>query len=154
MSAAKKYIFVHGLAGWGSYDERYQEQPYWGMKGGDLMEYLRGEGFDCYAASVSPMGSAWDRACELYAQLAGTKTDYGAVHSERNRHARYGRDFTGDPLIPKLDEDTRLVLIGHSFGGATIRQFAQWLAGIWSQFIRIWKGTRRLPCAKIFIVQM
>ena len=26
-----RYIFVHGLAGWGSYDEKYQEKPYWGM---------------------------------------------------------------------------------------------------------------------------
>ena len=33
--------------------------PYWGMFGGDLMTYLRGRGFSCYAASVSPEGSAW-----------------------------------------------------------------------------------------------
>ncbi len=35
------YIFVHGLAGWGSYDERYRRMPYWGMRGGDLMAFLR-----------------------------------------------------------------------------------------------------------------
>ena len=34
---ACKYIFVHGLSGWGSYDERYRRMPYWGMRGGDLM---------------------------------------------------------------------------------------------------------------------
>ena len=61
-----EYIFVHGLSGWGSYDKRYQRMPYWGMSGGDLMEYLRSEGFSCYAASVAPEGSAWDRACELW----------------------------------------------------------------------------------------
>ena len=128
MSDNLKFIFVHGLAGWGSYDERYHRLPYWGMHSGDLITFLRAEGFDCYAASVSPTGSAWDRACELYAQLAGTKTDYGAVHSERNRHERFGPDFSACPLIRSLDEDTRLVLIGHSFGGATVRLFSQWMA--------------------------
>ena len=72
-------VFVHGLSGWGSYDGRYRRMPYWGMRGGDLMIHLRREGFDCYAASVAPTGSAWDRACELYAQIAGTRTDYGAA---------------------------------------------------------------------------
>ncbi len=32
-----KYIFVHGLSGWGSYDEKYQKTPYWGMHSGDHM---------------------------------------------------------------------------------------------------------------------
>lgn len=43
------------------------------------MDFLREKGYDCHAASVSPTGSAWDRACELYAQLAGKRTDYGAA---------------------------------------------------------------------------
>ena len=47
------------------------------MRGGDLIAFLRKKGFDCYAASVAPYGSAWDRACELYAQLSGTEVDYG-----------------------------------------------------------------------------
>ena len=29
-----KYIFVHGLSGWGSYDQAYSRMPYWGMRGG------------------------------------------------------------------------------------------------------------------------
>ena len=33
------------------------------------MKQLRKEGFSAYDASVAPQGSAWDRACELYAQL-------------------------------------------------------------------------------------
>ena len=77
-----QFVFVHGLSGWGSYDKAYKKMPYWGMRGGDLMTYLRGQGFACYAASVAPAGSAWDRACELYAQLAGTRTD-GACVSRR-----------------------------------------------------------------------
>ncbi len=119
-----KFIFVHGLSGWGSYDKQYQKMPYWGMRKGDLMGKLRQDGFQCYSGSVSPHGSCYDRACELYGQLAGKRVDYGKKHSERYGHPQYGTDFTGRGLIDKLDEDTRLVLIGHSFGGATIRTFA------------------------------
>ena len=32
-----KCIFVHGLSGWGSYDQAYSRMPYRGMRGGDLM---------------------------------------------------------------------------------------------------------------------
>ena len=87
-----QFVFVHGLSGWGSYDDNYRKMPYWGMRGGDLMVYLRSQGYACYAASVAPAGSAWDRACELYAQLAGTRTDYGKAHSTAFRHERFGRD--------------------------------------------------------------
>ena len=38
----KKYIFGHGLSGWGSYDDVYKRMPYWGMRGGDLIAFLRG----------------------------------------------------------------------------------------------------------------
>lgn len=123
-----EYIFVHGLSGWGSYDKTYKTMPYWGMFGGDLMKYLSGQGYACYAASVSPEGSAWDRACELYAQLTGTVTDYGAAHCEKYNHERFGPDFTGIPLIPDWENGKKLVLFGHSFGGATIRLFSEILA--------------------------
>ena len=122
------YIFVHGISGWGSYDKVYDRMPYWGMFGGDLITYLRSQGFAAFAASVAPIGSAWDRACELYAQISGNRTDYGAAHSTANRHERFGRDFTGRPLIPEWGPDTRLVLLGHSFGGATVRLFSELLA--------------------------
>ena len=123
-----QFIFVHGLSGWGSYDRAYARMPYWGMRNGDLMVWLRSQGYSCSAASVAPTGSAWDRACELYGQLAGTQTDYGRCHAEENHHASFGPDFTGRPLIPRWDEDTRLVLLGHSFGGATVRMLAHLLA--------------------------
>ncbi|MBR1607573.1 MAG: hypothetical protein IJ664_07660 [Clostridia bacterium] len=48
------FVFVHGLSGWGSYDAAYRRMPYWGMRGGDLMAFLRQRGYDCYAASVAP----------------------------------------------------------------------------------------------------
>ncbi len=122
------YVFVHGLSGWGSYDKVYKLMPYWGMFGGDLMEYLNRKGFKAYAASVDPSGSAWDRACELYAQLTGTRVDYGKAHSKRCGHERFGEDFTGRALIPAFGEKAKINLLGHSFGGATVRMFAAVMA--------------------------
>ena len=120
-----KFVFVHGLSGWGSYDETYRRMPYWGMRTGDLISYLRDKGFDCHAASVAPTGSAWDRACELYAQMYGTRVDYGKAHSEKNNHERFGRDFSSCPLGT---ESTSIVLLGHSFGGATVRLLSELMA--------------------------
>ena len=122
------YIFVHGLMGWGEYDFTYDLMPYWGMFGGDLMDYLENNGFDCYAASVAPSDSAWDRACELYAQLTGTKTDYGKAHSEKYGHDRYGENFTGKALISEWDSENKINLLGHSFGGATVRMLSHLMA--------------------------
>ena len=122
------YVFCHGLNGCGQYDEEYEEKPYWGGASGDVVAELRDRGYNAYAASVAPQGSAWDRACELYAQIAGIKTDYGAHHRCEYRHDRFGRDFTGQALVPTWDEETRLVLISHSFGGATVRLLSELLA--------------------------
>ncbi len=122
------YIFVHGLMGWGEYDSQYKIMPYWGMFGGELLSKLNAKGYDCHAASVSGTASAWDRACELYAQLTGTVVDYGKAHSEKCGHERYGKDFTGNALIEKWDAQNKINLLGHSFGGATIRVFASLMA--------------------------
>ncbi len=122
------YVFVHGLMGWGEYDAQYKLMPYWGMFGGELLKKLEKKGYDCYAASVSGTASAWDRACELYAQLTGTVVDYGEAHSERCGHERYGKDFTGKALLEKWDSENKINLLGHSFGGATMRVFATLMA--------------------------
>lgn len=118
------YVFVHGLSGWGHYDFQNKFFPYWGLKNGSLIKQLRKEGFRAYDASVAPQGSAWDRACELYAQLTGSVTDYGKEHSERCGHERYGRDFSKEPLIPVWDSNNKINLLGHSFGGVTVRLLA------------------------------
>ncbi len=123
-----KYVWVHGLMGWGSYDFYYNLFPYWGIFNGDLMKELNSMGYECYAASVAGTASAWDRACELYAQLTGTVVDYGEAHSSRCGHERYGKDFTGKALIDKWDSTNKINLLGHSFGGATIRVFASLMA--------------------------
>ncbi|MBQ8952538.1 MAG: hypothetical protein IJ048_00345, partial [Clostridia bacterium] len=72
------------------------------------MIFLRRQGFDCHAASVAPTGSAWDRVCELYAQISASRVDYGKAHSAKYRHDRFGRDFSACPLIPEWNEETRL----------------------------------------------
>jgi len=128
------FIFVSGFAGWGQYDMLNDALPYWGRLNGDLMATLNSQGYECYAASVDAWDSAWDRACELYAQLTGSVVDYGAAHSARYRHWRYGADYSKSPLINAWGaEDSqgntrKINLVGHSFGGATVRLFADLLA--------------------------
>ncbi len=124
MKSDIKFVFVHGLSGWGSYDRVNDLMPYWGLTGGSVIRYLNNEGYESYAASVNPSTSAWDRACELYAQLTGTVVDYGKAHSERCNHPRFGEDFTGRALLKDFGE-SRFVLLGHSFGGATVRLFSE-----------------------------
>ena len=127
-SGAERYptIYVHGLMGWGEHDQIYAVTPYWGLTS-DLMPYLTGKGYESYAASVGPLSSAWDRACELYAQLTGTTVDYGAAHAAEYGHARYGVTYD-KPLFEGWSADTKINLVGHSFGGATIRLFLDILA--------------------------
>ncbi len=120
------FVFVHGLNGWGGDEGLNGVVPYWGASTGDLMQYLNVQGYECYSASVGPISSAWDRACELYAQLTGSMVDYGAAHSAAHNHYRYGRTYS-EPLIKdwgKLDYENKLIkvnLVGHSFGGTAIR---------------------------------
>lgn len=122
------YVYCHGLSGWGSYDLQYRFLPYWGMFGGDMIKNLNTCGYKCYAASVDPQGSAWDRACELYAQLTGTRVDYGREHSERCGHERFGKDFSGKRLVPGWSAEEKINLLGHSFGGVTVRLLAELMA--------------------------
>lgn len=123
------YIFVPGMAGWGETSRLNAILPYWGFSHCDIVGNLRRRGYEAYAASVSPLGSAWDRACELYAELSGGTVDYGKAHSERHGHARYGRTYDR-PLFARwgeadVDGDVRKVhLICHSFGGVTARLLA------------------------------
>lgn len=121
-----KTIFVHGIFGWGEEDPLWKVLPNWGMATGDLMAYLRKEGYDVLAASVGPISGAWDRACELYAQLSGTRVDYGAAHAARYGHARFGKTYE-KALAPLWSESHPIDLIGHSFGGTTIRLLAHLL---------------------------
>lgn len=120
------YVLVHGLGGWGEGDGINETVQYWGATTCNLTEYLNEQGFEVYAPSVGPVSSAWDRACELYAQITGTTVDYGEAHSKEHNHARFGREYT-EPLVKNWGDKinggqrVKINLIGHSFGGATVR---------------------------------
>ncbi len=120
------YVLVHGLGGWGEGSGINDVAPYWGSTSGDLATLLRNEGFEVYTPSIGPVSSAWDRACELYAQLTGTRVDYGEAHSKEHNHERYGRTYT-IPIVENWGQELnggqikKINLIGHSFGGATVR---------------------------------
>ena len=124
------YVFVHGLNGWGTSASGDNLVDYWGATAGNLMEMLEAQGVACHAPSVGEFNSAWDRACELFAQLTGGTVDYGAIHSEKYGHERFGRSYD-TPMIPDWGKRTgtrKINLIGHSFGGASVRTFAQLMA--------------------------
>ena len=121
------YVLVHGLGGWGTGSGVNSFVRYWGTDTGDLAAYLREQGYEVYTPSVGPVSSAWDRACELYAILTGSTVDYGAAHAAEHRHARFGRTYAA-PLLPQWDKTKKVNLVGHSFGGETVRLLASLLA--------------------------
>lgn len=143
-------VCIHGFLGWASEDYVDAIMPYWGMANGDMIAYMNSLGANAVAANVGPLSSCWDRCCELYAQLTGTRTDYGQAHCSRVisefknvgctcGHERYGRDYTGRPIIDNWGPickngkvtgwyDNKINLVGHSFGGPTSAYFLYLLA--------------------------
>ncbi len=128
------FVFVHGMGGWGAYEEN-APMPYWGGMGFEglkmsvsdtnIVDILNSYGIEAYEASVGPFSSAWDRACELYAQLTGTVVDYGEAHSKEHNHERYGYSYEGKALMGEnWDLTAPINIMGHSFGGPTVRLFA------------------------------
>ncbi len=116
-------VFVHGMFGWGGDEGINEKIPYWGATTGDLIEFLTQNGCECYSASCGPVSSAWDRACELYARLTGTVVDYGKAHSQKVNHKRFGRYYE-EPLFEGWSKEKKIHLVGHSFGGNTVRMLA------------------------------
>lgn len=127
------YVLVHGLGGWGD-DQGINDKigSYWGADSGSLTEFLTKKGYEVYAPSVGPVSSTWDRTCELYAQLTGTRVDYGEAHSKEHGHERFGRVYE-KPLFEGWGEKQnggqikKINLVGHSFGGATVRMLTSLL---------------------------
>ncbi len=125
-------ILVHGFLGFDSESDTGLSFPYWGGTV-NLEKRLRKQGFQVHTASVGPVSSNWDRACELYAYIKGGRVDYGAAHSRKFGHARYGEYYPG--VFPEWGSVSghngriqRVHLIGHSMGGQTVRLLTELLA--------------------------
>ena len=114
------------MMGWGEDKKFYKGLPYWGMVTGNYPRRMREKGYEVYTPSVSPLGSAWDRACELYANLTGTTVDYGVAHSKEKGHNRFGETFP-EAMLPDWTPERSIHLLGHSFGGPTMRMFVELL---------------------------
>lgn len=145
-SSSKKdaVVFLHGFMGWGPRD--ISVYHYWGGKH-DIIKSLKDEGYNAFEASVSPIGSNWDRACELYAYLFGGRVDYGEVHSSMNHHKRYGPTYKG--ILNKNNYSGNIHIISHSMGGQTARLFASIMRDgdrfekVFSKKNRFFKGNNR-----------
>jgi len=106
-------VLVHGLLGFGP--KELGPLKYWGTAF-DVAPEGR-----AHEASVGPISSAHDRACELAAQIKGASVDYGAQHADRAGHRREGRDFRARGFVPDWSEANPVHLVGHSLGSPTIR---------------------------------
>jgi len=124
-------VICHGLMGYGEQEKIYKYVPHFGtFPSRSLVKHLRNNGIECYQPSLGPVNSAWDRACVLWAYLFGGRVDYGKVHAEKYGHARYGRTFEHGVLedLGTTEEHKKINLIGHSFGGPTVKEIAQLFA--------------------------
>jgi triacylglycerol lipase len=141
-------VLVHGMCGWGRDELFGQKFRYWGGAKGDVQEHLKAQGYETFTASMGPISSNWDRACELYTYLVGGVVDYGAVHSARYGHTRYGRSYPG--VYPQWSEAHKVHLIGHSMGGPTSRTLIQLLEHGDADEAGFEPGPREAPSSPLF----
>ena len=94
---------IHGRLQWG-FPGVFPDQDY--------LQIVRDRGHKVYYATVGPVSSNWDRACELFAQIKGGSVDYGKNHSETHRHDQRGnQNFPG--FYPEWDGNNKIHLVGH-----------------------------------------
>jgi hypothetical protein len=111
MPKARNIVFVHGLLGWGPGE--LGGLSHWGDARGQFDAH-----FSTHEAKCGPLSSFHDRACELFAQIAGGTTDFGAAHSANAGHARFGSSY-GRGFISDWSADNPVILVAHSAGAQT-----------------------------------
>jgi triacylglycerol lipase len=144
--AADIIVLVHGLAGWGEGEllglnyfgmffgnpENSYKVGLFGNNEKSVKYILKGnnKGWPVKVASVGPFSTNWERACELYAQIRGLRTDYGANFSSRagtDRYTQVGSKMDFSTKTAWLSNwgtsgnTDRIVCIGHSQGAPTCR---------------------------------
>jgi len=119
-------VYVGGLFNYGEQTPLWHSMPYPGIIN-NLQNLITAEGFEFYTASTGPFSSTWDRAANLFAELTGTRVDYGKAHSREHGHARFGRTHE-QPLVPDWSPERPINLFGYSMGAQTIYLFAHLLA--------------------------
>ncbi|MFC6118731.1 esterase/lipase family protein [Macrococcoides bohemicum] len=112
-------ILVHGFAGFARDNTPHGLMPYWGGLKVNITSTLNIEGYNVYEASIGSMTSSYDRAVELYYYIKGGRVDYGAYHSKKFGHHRFGKTYEG--IFPDWQPGKKVHFIGHSMGGQTIR---------------------------------
>ena len=137
-------MLVHGLAGWGPAELNIPivgAFRYWGQwfiddmvnSGARNNVYKRladATGLPIFVATVGPFSSNHERACELYAQIRGLRTDYGATRALLTNSQRYAPVGTSMDFSNKgawlanwglSGNSDQVHLIGHSMGAPTSR---------------------------------
>ncbi|OUS28706.1 hypothetical protein A9Q99_11260 [Gammaproteobacteria bacterium 45_16_T64] len=117
-------VLVHGFFGWGRDEVLGLYKHFGGFK--DIQEELKryGNHDTVVTPAMGPISSSWDRACELYAQLTGTRVDYGVAHSTEHEHERFGENhntWKNKSKISNLGKGQKVNLIAHSQGVQTSR---------------------------------
>ncbi|MGI8568809.1 MAG: lipase [Methylocella sp.] len=115
-------IFVPGIFGWGPGE--LGGFPYWG----GALKPFDGTRFEAHEAKCGPVSSFHDRACEVFAQIKGTKVNYGSAHSAAEGHGQTSRDYTRQEFVLDWSAANPVILIGHSAGAQTCLQLQQLLA--------------------------
>jgi triacylglycerol lipase len=139
MNETLPIVFCHGLLGWG--DDELERFPYF-VCAHELKEDSGDTLPPFIFPSTGPVSSLHDQACELFFQLKGGLTDYGAEHSAVYGHKRYTR-FYGDEKdfdpskatryggcarYPQWDKVHPLDFVGHSMGAPVVRMLQYLLA--------------------------
>jgi triacylglycerol lipase len=111
---------VHGLLGWGPGE--LGGLRHWG----DATAQFDPR-FAVHESKCGPLSSFHDRACELFAQIDGSRVDYGEAHSAAAGHRRFGRAYER-AFVPDWSAENPVVLVAHSAGAHTCLRLQTLLA--------------------------